>query len=216
MLPIWAHRDRITFSVLAQFSSTFLEKGRTMNTQVVGGFAIPAASLASFDAVSVIFWVPSPTTGSSSSSQAAHRQCPWPLGAAALRPGPFPLVMVMGRGGAGRDGGSLAMAQRRRRGGEVAMAMSHPVAGATVLSGGAPAWVACVGQTEFFYNEAPRSMRSLCSALALLHGGARELPELARGDGGGVADERGAASLGGYLTTSTTATSTASSGSSRR
>ncbi|CAN6290103.1 unnamed protein product [Urochloa humidicola] len=56
MLPIWA-TGVVYFSVLAQFSSTFLEQGRTMNKQI-GAFAIPPASLALFDAVSVIFWVP--------------------------------------------------------------------------------------------------------------------------------------------------------------
>ncbi|TVT98850.1 hypothetical protein EJB05_55820, partial [Eragrostis curvula] len=56
MLPIWA-TGIVFFAVLAQFSSTFLEQGRTMNTQV-GTFAIPPASLASFDAISVVIWVP--------------------------------------------------------------------------------------------------------------------------------------------------------------
>uniref|UniRef100_A0A0A8YQ34 Peptide transporter n=1 Tax=Arundo donax TaxID=35708 RepID=A0A0A8YQ34_ARUDO len=33
---------------------------------------------------------------------------------------------------------------------------------------GASVVFACVGQAEFFYNEAPAAMRSLCSAMALL------------------------------------------------
>ncbi|KAF8649088.1 hypothetical protein HU200_064436 [Digitaria exilis] len=166
MLPIWA-TGIVYFSVLAQFSSTFLEQGRTMNTQVVGGFAIPAASLASFDAVSVIFWCQS-TTGSRPSSQAAHRQCPWPLGAAALRRRPFPL----GHGDGPRRRWSRRGAWRWRtpsaRRGEVAMAMSILWQVPQYFLVGASVVFACVGQTEFFYNEAPRSMRSLCSALALL------------------------------------------------
>ena len=56
MLPIWT-TGIVFFAVLAQFSSTFLEQGRSMNKSV-GAFAIPPASLASFDAVSVLIWVP--------------------------------------------------------------------------------------------------------------------------------------------------------------
>jgi solute carrier family 15 (peptide/histidine transporter), member 3/4 len=56
MLPIWA-TGIVFFAVLAQFSLTFLEQGRMMDKQV-GVFAIPPASLASFDAISVIIWLP--------------------------------------------------------------------------------------------------------------------------------------------------------------
>ena len=73
MLPIWT-TGIVFFAVLAQFSSTFLEQGRSMNRRV-GAFAIPPASLASFDAVSVLIWVPS-TTGSSSRRPGGSPEAP--------------------------------------------------------------------------------------------------------------------------------------------
>jgi peptide/histidine transporter 3/4 len=45
------------FSVLTKFSSTFLEQGRMMD-KTVGVFAIPPTSLASFDTIIVILFVP--------------------------------------------------------------------------------------------------------------------------------------------------------------
>nr|CAB3501476.1 unnamed protein product [Digitaria exilis] len=163
MLPIWA-TGIVYFSVLAQFSSTFLEQGRTMNTQVVGGFAIPAASLASFDAVSVIFWVP---VYDRVLVPAARRLTGNARGLSELQrfgAGLFLSVMVMA---------AAALVETRRlavahAGGEVAMAMSILWQIPQYFLVGASVVFACVGQTEFFYNEAPRSMRSLCSALALL------------------------------------------------
>ncbi|KAF8718522.1 hypothetical protein HU200_025296 [Digitaria exilis] len=159
MLPIWA-TGIVYFSVLAQFSSTFLEQGRTMNTQVVGGFAIPAASLASFDAVSVIFWVP---VYDRVLVPAARRLTGNARGLSELQrfgAGLFLSVMVMA---------AAALVETRRlavahAGGEMSILWQIPqyfLVGASVV-------FACVGQIEFFYNEAPRSMRSLCSALALL------------------------------------------------
>lgn len=56
MFPIWA--TGITFSaVYAQISTMFVEQGMAMDTRV-GSFTIPAASLVSFEVISVIFWVP--------------------------------------------------------------------------------------------------------------------------------------------------------------
>ncbi|KAK6122462.1 hypothetical protein DH2020_043799 [Rehmannia glutinosa] len=56
MFPIWA--TGIVFSaVYAQMSTMFVEQGMVMDTSI-GSFSIPAASLSSFDVISVIFWVP--------------------------------------------------------------------------------------------------------------------------------------------------------------
>jgi len=58
---------------------------------------------------------------------------------------------------------------------------------------GASVVFACVGQTEFFYNEAPASMRSLCSALSLLTValGSYLSSLVVSGDHGGVCHDEG-------------------------
>ncbi|KAL6648501.1 hypothetical protein ACP70R_012725 [Stipagrostis hirtigluma subsp. patula] len=167
MLPIWA-TGIVFFAVLAQFSSTFLEQGRTMDKHV-GTFAIPAASLASFDAVSVLIWVPvydrvlvpaaRRLTGNERGISELQR-----FGAGLLL---SVLVMV-----------AAALVETRRLALVVAGAGAHGEGEAAPMSilwqvpqyflVGASVVFACVGQTEFFYNEAPAAMRSLCSALALL------------------------------------------------
>ncbi|CAL4938440.1 unnamed protein product [Urochloa decumbens] len=161
MLPIWA-TGIIYFSVLAQFSSTFLEQGRTMNSHV-GAFAIPPASLASFDAVSVIFWVP---VYDRVLVPAARRLTGKERGLSELQrfgAGLALSVLVMA---------AAALVEARRlavagaHGGEAAMSILWQVPQYFLV--GASVVFACVGQTEFFYNEAPAAMRSLCSALALL------------------------------------------------
>ncbi|PAN50711.1 hypothetical protein PAHAL_9G540100 [Panicum hallii] len=160
MLPIWA-TGIVYFSVLAQFSSTFLEQGRTMNKQV-GAFAIPPASLASFDAVSVIFWVP---VYDRVLVPAARRLTGRERGLSELQrfgAGLLLSVLVMA---------AAALVEMRR----LALARGEGLSSMSILWQvpqyflvGASVVFACVGQTEFFYNEAPPSMRSLCSALALL------------------------------------------------
>lgn len=159
MLPIWA-TGIVFFAVLAQFSSTFLEQGRTMDRHV-GAFAIPPASLASFDAVSVIIWVPvydrvlvpaaRRLTGNGRGLSEMQR-----FGAGLLL---SVLVMV-----------TAALVETRRlagaHGGAEPMSILWQVPQYFMV--GASVVFACVGQAEFFYNEAPASMRSLCSALALL------------------------------------------------
>ncbi|KAF8683466.1 hypothetical protein HU200_044373 [Digitaria exilis] len=166
MLPIWA-TGIVYFSVLAQFSSTFLEQGRTMNTQVVGGFAIPAASLASFDAVSVIFWVPVYDRFLVPAARRLTGNARGPSELQRFGAGLFLSVMVMAAA-ALVETRRLAVAHAVGEEGEVAMAMSILWQVPQYFLVGASVVFACVGQTEFFYNEAPRSMRSLCSALALL------------------------------------------------
>jgi peptide/histidine transporter 3/4 len=159
MLPIWA-TGIVFFAVLAQFSSTFLEQGRTMNKHL-GAFAVPPASLASFDAVSVIIWVPvydrvlvpvaRRLTGNARGISELQR-----YGAGLLL---SVLVMV-----------TAALVETRRRAlahGEMS-SMSIMCQVPQYFLVGASVVFTCVGQMEFFYNEAPPSMRSLCSALALL------------------------------------------------
>ncbi|PAN51185.2 hypothetical protein PAHAL_9G540200 [Panicum hallii] len=162
MLPIWT-TGIVFFAVLAQFSSTFLEQGRSMN-KLVGAFAVPPASLASFDAVSVLIWVPvydrvlvpaaRRLTGSARGISELQR-----YGAGLLL---SVLVMVAA---ALVETQRLALASAHGEG-QSSMSILWQVPQYFLV--GASVVFTCVGQTEFFYNEAPPSMRSLCSALALL------------------------------------------------
>ncbi|CAN6301633.1 unnamed protein product [Urochloa humidicola] len=163
MLPIWV-TGIIYFSVLAQFSSTFLEQGRKMNKQI-GSFAIPAASLASFDAVSVIIWVP---IYDRVLVPAARRLTGNARGLSELQrfgAGLVLSILVMAAA-ALVEARRLALAAAHGGGGEAPMSILWQVPQYFLV--GASVVFACVGQTEFFYNEAPPAMRSLCSALALL------------------------------------------------
>ncbi|KAM0884704.1 hypothetical protein ACQ4PT_030805 [Festuca glaucescens] len=159
MLPIWA-TGIVFFSVLAQFSSTFLEQGRMMDTSV-GAFAIPPASLASFDAISVILFVP---VYDRVLIPAARRFTGNERGFSELQRfgiGLFLSVLVMA---------AAAVVETRR------LALDRMAAPPMCILWQIPQYLlvgasvvfACVGQSEFFYNEAPESMRSLCSALGLL------------------------------------------------
>jgi peptide/histidine transporter 3/4 len=159
MLPIWA-TGIVFFSVLAQFSSTFLEQGRMMDTSV-GAFAIPPASLASFDAVSVILFVP---LYDRVLTPAARRFTGNERGFSELQRfgiGLFLSVLVMA---------AAAVVETRR------LALDRTAAAPMCILWQIPQYLlvgasvvfACVGQSEFFYNEAPESMRSLSTALGLL------------------------------------------------
>lgn len=159
MLPVWA-TGIVFFAVLAQFSSTFLEQGRTMGNHV-GAFTIPPASLASFDAVSVIIWVP---VYDRVLVPAARRLTGNERGLSELQrfgAGLLLSVLVMA---------AAALVETRRlagaHGGEAPMSILWQVPQYFLV--GASVVFACVGQAEFFYNEAPASMRSLCAAMALL------------------------------------------------
>ncbi|PIA54397.1 hypothetical protein AQUCO_00900739v1, partial [Aquilegia coerulea] len=56
LLPIWV--TGIVFSaVYGQMSTMFVLQGNTMDPHVVKGFKIPSASLSIFDTISVLFWV---------------------------------------------------------------------------------------------------------------------------------------------------------------
>jgi peptide/histidine transporter 3/4 len=160
MLPIWAN-GIVFFAVMAQFSSTFLEQGRTMNKHI-GAFGIPPASLASFNAVSVLIWVP---VYDRVIVPAARRLTGNARGISELQrfgTGLLLSIVVMV---------TAALVETRRLAsahgeGQASMSILWQVPQYFLV--GASVVFACVGQAEFFYNEAPASMRSLCSALSLL------------------------------------------------
>ncbi|KAL2233219.1 UNVERIFIED_CONTAM: Protein NRT1/ PTR FAMILY 8.3, partial [Sesamum indicum] len=166
MFPIWA--TGIVFSaVYAQMSTMFVEQGMVMDTSI-GSFTIPAASLSTFDVISVIFWVPvydkvlvpiaRKLTGKERGFSELQR----------MGIGLFISVLCMS---------AAAVVETRR----LAIAkelgvVDDPVAVPLSIFWQIPQYFLLgaaevftfIGQLEFFYDQSPDAMRSLCSALSLL------------------------------------------------
>ncbi|KAI3453231.1 hypothetical protein Pfo_009894 [Paulownia fortunei] len=166
MFPIWA--TGIVFSaVYAQMSTMFVEQGMVMDTSI-GSFTIPAASLSTFDVISVIFWVPvydkvlvpiaRKLTGKERGFSELQR----------MGIGLFISVFCMS---------AAAIVEIRR----LAIArelgiVNEPVAVPLSIFWQIPQYFLLgaaevftfIGQLEFFYDQSPDAMRSLCSALSLL------------------------------------------------
>ncbi|KAL3020092.1 hypothetical protein AAZX31_05G125900 [Glycine max] len=166
MFPVWA--TVIVFAaVYAQMSTLFVEQGTMMNTNV-GSFKIPPASLSSFDVISVIVWVPvydriivpiaRKFTGNERGFSELQR----------MGIGLFISVLCMS---------AAAIVEIVR----LQLAKEHGLVDEPVpvplnifwqipqyfLLGAAEVFT-FIGQLEFFYDQSPDAMRSLCSALALL------------------------------------------------
>ncbi|ERN11098.1 hypothetical protein AMTRI_Chr04g243830 [Amborella trichopoda] len=167
MFPIWA--TGIVFSaVYAQISTMFVEQGMTLDTSL-GSFTIPPASLSVFDVISVIVWVP------------IYDQVLVPI--ARRFTGKARGFSELQRMGIGLFISILAMAaaavvEIRRleiaRANDLVFDTSTPVPMSICwqipqyfLVGAAEVFT-FIGQLEFFYDQSPDAMRSLCSALSLL------------------------------------------------
>lgn len=164
MSPIWASLI-IFYAVSGQLSSTFVEQGMVMDNHV-GPFAIPPASLSIFGVFSVLIWVPVYET----------------------------VLVPLARRFTGKDKG---FSQTQRLGIGLALSMLTMVYSALLemkrlaianASGltdqnvpisilwqapsyfvhGAAEVFAGIGMTEFFYNQSPDAMKSLCAALGQL------------------------------------------------
>ncbi|CAH2041403.1 unnamed protein product [Thlaspi arvense] len=166
MFPIWA--TGIVFAaVYAQMSTMFVEQGMMMDT-TIGSFAIPAASLSTFDVISVIFWVPvydrflvpiaRKFTGKERGFSELQR----------MGIGLFISVLCMS---------AAALVEMKRLSiaralGLVDEAVPVPLSILWQIPQyfllGAAEVCTFIGQLEFFYDQSPDAMRSLCSALALL------------------------------------------------
>ncbi|CAK9163710.1 unnamed protein product [Ilex paraguariensis] len=166
MFPIWA--TGIVFSaVYAQMSTMFVEQGMMMDT-TIGSFTIPAASLSTFDVISVIFWVPvydrilvpiaRKFTGKERGFSELQR----------MGIGLFISVLCMSaaalveikRLAIARDLGLVDEAVA------VPLSIFWQVPQYFLL--GAAEIFTFVGQLEFFYDQSPDAMRSFCSAFSLL------------------------------------------------
>jgi peptide/histidine transporter 3/4 len=166
MLPIWA--AGIVFnSLYAQLSTLFVEQGTMMDTSI-GSFNIPPASLGSFDVISVLFWVPvydriivpiaRKFTGKERGFSELQR----------MGVGLFISIFSM-------LAAAIVEIKRLQLAKELDL-VDKPVAiplsvlwqiPQYFLFGAAEVFTN-VGQLEFFYDQSPDAMRSLCSALALL------------------------------------------------
>ncbi|KAG2707647.1 hypothetical protein I3843_05G145000 [Carya illinoinensis] len=166
MFPIWA--TGIVFSaVYAQMSTMFVEQGRAMDT-TLGSFTIPPASLSSFDTISVIFWVPiydrvivpiaRKFTGKERGFSELQR----------MGIGLFLSVLCM-------SAAALVEIWRLQIANELGLVDEDVAVPLSIfwqipqysLLGAAEVFT-FIGQFEFFYDQSPDAMRSLCSALSSL------------------------------------------------
>ncbi|KAL8039223.1 hypothetical protein ABFX02_10G021000 [Erythranthe guttata] len=165
LLPIWA--TGIIFSaVYSQMGTLFVLQGNTMNLHVIKSFEIPSATLSLFDTVSIIFWVPvydkfivpfaRKYTGNKNGFTQLQR----------MAIGLVISILAMA------IAGTLEMIRlnmvRENNYYEfkhVPLSIFWQVPQYFVI--GCAEVFTFIGQLEFFYEQAPDAMRSLCSALSL-------------------------------------------------
>lgn len=165
LLPIWA--TGIIFStVYSQMGTLFVLQGNTMDLHIGKSFEIPSASLSLFDTISVIFWVPvydriivpfvRKFTGNKNGFTQLQRI------AIGLVISIFAMLVA----------GTLELIRLRIVKQHNYYELKHiPVS----IFWQVPQYfiIGCaevftfIGQLEFFYEQAPDAMRSLCSALSL-------------------------------------------------
>ncbi|XP_050215053.1 protein NRT1/ PTR FAMILY 8.1-like [Mercurialis annua] len=166
LLPIWA--TGIIFSaVYSQMGTLFVLQGNTMDLHMNRSFEIPSASLSLFDTISVIFWVPiydrvivpiaRKFTGHKNGFTQLQRI------AIGLVISIFAMIIA----------GTLELIRLRevRRHNyyelkHIPMSVFWQVPQYFII--GCAEVFTFIGQLEFFYEQAPDAMRSLCSALSLI------------------------------------------------
>ncbi|KAK1619073.1 hypothetical protein QYE76_024590 [Lolium multiflorum] len=159
LLPVWI-TSVIVSSAYAQMNTTFVQQGSAMDMTFLS-VSVPAASLGSFEVVCVMVWVllynklivPALRNFSSRpDGEPSHLQ----------RMGAGRLLMALTMAAA-------ALVEMKRldgaaRGEEIGIAWQLPQY--FLLAGGE---VFCyIAQLEFFFGEAPDTMKSMCTSLALL------------------------------------------------
>ena len=167
LLPVWA-TGIIFATVYGQMSTLFVLQGQTMDTHVGNSkFKIPPASLSIFDTLSVIFWVPvydqilvpvaRKFTGHKNGLTQLQR----------MGTGLFISIFSM-VAAAILELIRLRMVRRHNyyQLDEVPMSIFWQVPQYFII--GCAEVFTFIGQLEFFYEQAPDAMRSLCSALSLL------------------------------------------------
>uniref|UniRef100_M1B5E2 LeOPT1 n=2 Tax=Solanum tuberosum TaxID=4113 RepID=M1B5E2_SOLTU len=166
MFPIWA-TGIVFYAVYAQMVTMFVEQGTAMDT-AIGSFRIPPASILIFDAISVIIWVPiydrilvpfaRRLTGKERGFSKLQR----------IGIGLFLSVLCMS---------AAAIVEFKRL--QIARHLGlvdEPVAVPLSIFWQIPQYFilgaaeifTSIGHLEFFYDQSPDAMRSLCSALPLM------------------------------------------------
>jgi solute carrier family 15 (peptide/histidine transporter), member 3/4 len=171
LLPVWAS-DIVFAAAYTQMTTTFVLQGDTLDPHVGGGFRVPAAALSVFDTLSVMLWVP------------LYDRLVIPLARRATghRRG-FTQLARMGAGllvlaAAMLAAGAMEVARRR-------VVACHGVyydthTGSTrylplsifwqvpqYVVVGASEVFRIIDQIEFFYDQAPDVVRSICSGLSI-------------------------------------------------
>ncbi|KAI3429039.1 Protein kinase domain-containing protein [Psidium guajava] len=166
LLPIWA-TGIIFATVYNQMSTLFVLQGYTMNPYVGNSsFKIPAASLSIFDTLSVIFWVP---IYDSVIVPVARRFTGHKSGFTQLQRmgiGLFISILAM-ISAAMLEVVRLKMVRRHDYYGSKYVPMSIFWQVPQYFLIGCAEVFTFIGQLEFFYEQAPDAMRSMCSALSL-------------------------------------------------
>lgn len=165
LLPIWA--TGIVFSaVYSQMGTLFVLQGNTMDLHITRSFEIPSASLSLFDTISVIFWVPvydrfivpfaRKFTGHKRGFTQLQRIA---IGLvisifAMLVAGTLELLRL-----------HMVREHNYYKLKHIPMSIFWQVPQYFII--GCAEVFTFIGQLEFFYEQAPDAMRSLCSALSL-------------------------------------------------
>ncbi|KAI3771305.1 hypothetical protein L6452_02467 [Arctium lappa] len=165
ILPVWA--SGIVFAaVYSQMSTMFVLQGNTMDQHIGPNFKIPSASLSLFDTLSVIFWAPVyerliiPTARKYTRHERGFTQ----LQRMGIGLGISIFSMIAA--------GTLEVVRlnyvRRNNLFEaetIPMSIFWQIPQYFLI--GCAEVFTFIGQLEFFYDQAPDAMRSLCSALSL-------------------------------------------------
>eukprot|EP01018_Ginkgo_biloba_P028583 Gb_41118 [translate_table: standard] len=165
ILPIWA--SGVVFAtVYSQMGTLFVEQGDTMDPQIFPNFKIPAASLSIFDTISVIFWVP---VYDRLIVPIARKYTGHVRGFTQLQRMGIGLVISMLSMivAAIVETERLSIVKHHNYYEEDHIPMSILWQAPQYFLAGAAEIFTCIGQLEFFYEQAPNAMRSLCTALSL-------------------------------------------------
>ncbi|CAL5422652.1 hypothetical protein CsSME_00038685 [Camellia sinensis var. sinensis] len=165
LLPVWA--SGIVFStVYSQMSTMFVLQGNTMDQHMGPKFKIPSASLSLFDTLSVIFWAPVydqiivPFVRKFTGHDRGFTQL--------QRMGIGLVISIFSMVVAGiLEVNRLSYVRRHNYYDleEIPMTIFWQVPQYFLI--GCAEVFTFIGQLEFFYDQAPDAMRSLCSALSL-------------------------------------------------
>ncbi|XP_068668533.1 LOW QUALITY PROTEIN: protein NRT1/ PTR FAMILY 8.1-like [Aristolochia californica] len=165
LLPVWA--TGIMFAtVYSQMSTMFVLQGQTMNAHMGPHFEIPSASLSIFDTISVLIWVP---IYNNIIVPVARQYTGHDRGFTQLqRMGIGLVISIFSMVAAGiLEVVRLDMVRTHNYYDKEQVPMSIFWQVPQYFLVGAAEVFTFIGQLEFFYDQAPDAMRSMCSALSL-------------------------------------------------